>query len=280
MTYLIGIDIGTSGTKTLLIDGSGRIVSSATDSYPLSTPKPLWAEQNPGDWWHATASTIRNVIKESKVDPAEIKGIGLTGQMHGAVFLDEQNQVIRPCILWCDQRTEAECNWITETIGKEKVVELTSNPVLTGFTAGKIVWLRNNEPENYVRVRKVLLPKDYIRFKLTGDFASDVSDASGTSLFNVKKRKWADEMLDGIGIPREWMPKVYESPEITGRVTEEAAEITGIKAGTPVVGGGGDQAAGAVGNGVVETGIISSTVGTSGVVFAFADEPVVDPGLR
>ncbi|MCL6588637.1 MAG: xylulokinase [Firmicutes bacterium] len=280
MAYLLGIDIGTSGTKTLLIDESGRIVSSATDSYPLSTPKPLWAEQNPGDWWHATISTIRNVLIESKVDPAEIKAIGLTGQMHGAVFLDERNQVIRPSILWCDQRTEAECNWITEVIGKEKVVELTSNPVLTGFTAGKIIWLRNNEPENFAKVRKVLLPKDYIRFKLTGEFASDVSDASGTSLFNVKERKWADEMLDGIGIPREWMPRVYESPEITGKVTEEAAEMTGLNAGTPVVGGGGDQAAGAVGNGVVETGIISSTVGTSGVVFAFADKPVVDPGLR
>ena len=278
MAYLLGIDIGTSGTKTLLIEESGKVVASATDTYPLSTPKPLWAEQNPEDWWQATVSTIRKAI--AGINPAEIKGIGLSGQMHGAVFLDERNQVIRPSILWCDQRTAAECDWITQTIGKDKVVELTSNPVLTGFTAGKIVWLRNNEPENYAKTKKVLLPKDYIRFRLTGEFASEVSDASGTSLFNVTKRQWADEMLDGAGIPRDWMPKVYESPEISGRISEEIAGLTGLKAGTPVVGGGGDQAAGAVGNGVVETGIISSTVGTSGVVFAFADKPVVDPGLR
>jgi len=280
MTYLLGIDVGTSGTKALLIEESGRVAASATDVYPLSTPKPLWAEQNPEDWWRATVSTIQAVVRDSGVNPAEIKGIGLTGQMHGAVFLDERNQVLRPSILWCDQRTGAECQWITETIGRDKVVELTSNPVLTGFTAGKIVWLRNNEPEVYAETKKVLLPKDYIRFRLTGEFATEVSDASGTSLFNVTKRRWADEMLDGAGIPRDWMPRAYESPEISGRITEEVAGLTGLKAGTPVVGGGGDQAAGAVGSGVVETGIISSTVGTSGVVFAFADEPVVDPGLR
>lgn len=280
MAYLLGIDIGTSGTKTLLIEESGKAVASATDTYPLSTPKPLWAEQEPEYWWQATVSTVRTVLRESGVSPAEIKGIGLSGQMHGAVFLDERRQVIRPSILWCDQRTGAECDWITQTIGKDKVVELTSNPVLTGFTAPKIVWLRNNEPEAYSRVRRVLLPKDYIRFRLTGEFATEVSDASGTSLFNVTNRRWADEMLDGAGIPRDWMPTAYESPEISGRITEETASLTGLKAGTPVVGGGGDQAAGAVGNGIVETGIVSSTVGTSGVVFAFADKPVVDPGLR
>lgn len=280
MAYLLGIDIGTSGTKTILIEETGKLTASATDTYPLSTPKPLWAEQDPEDWWRATVSTIGTVIKDSGVDPAEIKGIGLSGQMHGAVFLDERHQVLRPSILWCDQRTGAECEWITNTIGRDRVIELTSNPVLTGFTAGKIVWVRNNEPEVYARTRKVLLPKDYIRFRLTGEFATEVSDASGTSLFNVTKRQWADEMLDGAGIPRDWMPKAYESPEISGRVTDEVAGLTGLRAGTPVVGGGGDQAAGAVGNGVVETGIISSTVGTSGVVFAFADKPVVDSGLR
>lgn len=280
MSYLLGIDIGTSGTKTLLIHENGSVVASATDTYPLSTPKPLWAEQDPEDWWRATVSTIQTVLRQSGVNPAEIKGIGLSGQMHGAVFMGEDNQVLRPSILWCDQRTGLECDWITETIGREKVIELTSNPVLTGFTAGKIIWVRNNEPEVYADTRKVLLPKDYIRFRLTGEFASEVSDASGTSLFNVTRRQWADEMLDGTGIPREWMPPVYESPEVSGRISDEVAGLTGLKAGTPVVGGGGDQAAGAVGNGVVETGIISSTVGTSGVVFAFADEPVVDPGLR
>jgi len=282
MNYLLGIDIGTSGTKTLLINASknGEVVASSTKTYPLYTPKPLWAEQEPEDWWQATIASIREVLQESGVDSKRIKGIGLSGQMHGSVFLDASNSVLRPAILWCDQRTQAECDWIMDTVGREKTVELICNPVLTGFTAGKIIWLRNNEPEFYAQVKKVLLPKDYIRLRLTGEFATEVSDASGTALFNVAKRDWAYEMLDKIGIPADWMPKAYESPEVSGRVTSEAAALTGLAEGTPVVGGGGDQAAGAVGNGVVEPGIISSTVGTSGVVFAFADKPVVDPKLR
>ncbi len=282
MDYLIGIDIGTSGTKTIIIDAAknGEVVASSTREYPLYTPKPQWAEQEPEDWWQATCASIADVMDQSGASPSDIKGIGLSGQMHGSVFLDENNQVVRPAILWCDQRTGPECDWITEKVGFDKVVEYTSNPVLTGFTAGKIVWLRNHEPEMYKLVRKVLLPKDYIRFRLTGEFATEVSDASGTSLFNVTKRDWAYEMLDAIDIPKEWMPKCYESFEVSGKVTSEAAGITGLKAGTPVVGGGGDQAAGAVGNGIVESGIVSSTVGTSGVVFAFSDEPVVDPEVR
>mgnify|MGYP005840266653 CR=1 FL=1 len=282
MDYLLGIDIGTSGTKALLINASadGEVVASATRTYPLYTPKPLWAEQEPEDWWQATIAAVADVIREAGVDSKDIKGVGLSGQMHGSVFLDEDNEVIRPAILWCDQRTQAECDWIMDTVGRDRVVDLISNPVLTGFTAGKIIWLRNNEPELYAQVRRVLLPKDYIRFRLTGEFATEVSDASGTALFNVRKRDWAYEMLDAIRIPREWMPRAYESPEVSGRVSAEAASVTGLVEGTAVVGGGGDQAAGAVGNGVVEPGIISSTVGTSGVVFAFAEKPVVDPELR
>ena len=282
MDYLLGIDIGTSGTKTLLINASkgGEVVASSLKTYPLSTPKPLWAEQEPQDWWQGTIASIQEVLQKSGVDAKEIRGIGLSGQMHGSVFLDKDNSVLRPAILWCDQRTQAECDWIMDTVGREKTIELISNPVLTGFTAGKIIWLRNNEPEIYKQVKKVLLPKDYIRLKLTGEFATEVSDASGTALFNVKKRDWAYEMLNAMDVPADWMPKSYESPEVSGRINAEAAALTGLAEGTPVVGGGGDNAAGAVGNGIVEPGIISSSVGTSGVVFAFADKPVVDPKLR
>ncbi|MCE5197846.1 MAG: xylulokinase [Armatimonadota bacterium] len=282
MNYLLGIDLGTSGTKALLINASkgGEVVGSCTKTYPLYTPKPLWAEQEPEDWWQASVAAVRELIQTSGIDPKHIKGIGLSGQMHGSVFLDADSQVIRPAILWCDQRTQAECDWIMSTVGRDNVVQLISNPVLTGFTAPKIIWLRNHEPQAYKQVRKVLLPKDYVRFRLTGEFATEVSDASGTALFNVIKRDWAWEMLDAIDIPRDWMPRVYESPEVSGRISAEAAALTGLAVGTPVVGGGGDQAAGAVGNGIVEPGIISSTVGTSGVVFAFADQPVVDPDLR
>lgn len=280
MKYLLGIDVGTSGTKALIVEPSGKVVASATETYPLYTPKPLWAEQDPADWWDATVGAIRDVIAAAGISASDIAGMGLSGQMHGAVFLDADNSVLRPSILWCDQRTAAECEWITKTVGPEKVVELTCNPVLTGFTAGKIIWLRNNEPDVYDKVRKVLLPKDYIRFRLTGAFATEVSDASGTSLFNVTKRAWAWEMLDAIDIPREWMPEAFESCEVSGKISAEAAAATGLAEGMPVVGGGGDQAAGAVGNGIVEPGIISSTVGTSGVVFAFAEKPVVDPQLR
>lgn len=280
MPYLIGIDIGTSGTKTILIDETGKVLARALAEYPLYTPKPQWSEQDPIDWWNAVCVTTRKVLESSGVDPRAIAGVGLSGQMHGSVFLDENGQVLRRALLWNDQRTQAECDWITETVGRERVVEEISNPVLTGFTAGKIVWLRNHEPEIYARVRKVLLPKDYIRFQLTGEYATEVSDASGTALFNVRKRNWSEAMLEGVGIPRAWMPASYESPEISGKISEAAAAATGLAPGTPVVGGGGDQAAGAIGNGIVETGVVSSTVGTSGVVFAFSDEPIVDPKLR
>ena len=280
MGYLVGLDIGTTGTKALLIDESGAVVARALSEYPLSTPRPNWAEQNPADWWRATCETIQAALAEAGISGEEVAGVGLSGQMHGSVFLDENDEVIRPAILWCDQRTAEQCAWITEAVGEEDIVAETCNPVLTGFTAPKIIWLRQNEPANYERVRKVLLPKDYIRFKLTGEYASEVSDASGTSLFNVPERRWSNLILERIDLPRELLPAVYESPEVTGQITATAAEATGLAAGTPVVGGGGDQAAGAVGNGIVETGVFSSTVGTSGVVFAYLDEPLMDEQLR
>lgn len=278
--YLLGIDVGTSGVKALLMDRAGKVVASASESYPLFTPQPLWAEQEPDDWWNATCKVVRRVLENSGVAASEIQGVGLSGQMHGSVFLDENGESIRPALLWCDQRTAAECAWITERIGERRVLETTLNPVLTGFQAGKIIWLRQHEPENYARVKQVLLPKDFIRYRLTGESATEVSDASGTALFDVPRRDWAYEMLDALELPRAWFPEVYESPEITGRITAQAAQATGLSEGTPVVGGAGDQAAGAVGVGVVQSGRASVSVGTSGVVFAHLDAPQVDAQYR
>ena len=280
MGYYLGLDIGTSGAKALLITEAGQHVASDTQEYPLYTPRPQWAEQEPEDWWQAVVRTTQNVLQKAGIKGEEIAGIGLSGQMHGSVFLDKNNNVLRPALLWCDQRTQAECDWITAQVGQENLVQYISNPVLTGFTAPKIVWLRNQERATYDRVVKVLLPKDYIRYKLTGVHATEVSDASGTALLDVKNRRWSEEVLEAAGIPRSFMPECAESVEITGHVHAEAAGLTGLAIGTPVAGGGGDQAAGAVGSGIVETGVVSSTVGTSGVVFAYADTPATDPKLR
>ncbi len=278
--YLLGVDVGTSGVKVVLIDRNGAVIASASESYPLYTPQPLWAEQDPNDWWHATCRAVRQVLDAAQVSASQVQGVGLSGQMHGSVFLDEQGEPIRPALLWCDQRTAAECAWITERVGEQQVLQTTLNPVLTGFQAGKIIWLRNHEPHAYARIRRVLLPKDFIRYRLTGEAATEVSDASGTALFDVPKRDWAYDMLDTLELPREWFPKVYESPEITGRVSASAAQATGLAEGTPVVGGAGDQAAGAVGVGVVQSGRASVSVGTSGVVFAHLERPQVDPQYR
>jgi len=280
MGYLLGIDVGTTGTRALIVGEDGEVIASHATEYPLSTPRPNWAEQEPVHWWEAACASTRAALALAGIDGSEVAGVGLSGQMHGSVFLDEHDDVIRPAILWCDQRTARQCETITETVGADDVIAETLNPVLTGFTAPKIVWLRDEEPANYARVRRVLLPKDYVRLRLTGEYATEVSDASGTSLLNVPERRWSDVMLDRLEIPREWMPEVYESPEITGTLTEEAAEQTGLTAGTPVVGGGGDQAAGAVGNGIVRSGVVSVTTGTSGVVFAHLDEPAMDEKLR
>jgi len=267
VALLIGIDVGTSGTKTLLCDERGRILASVTEEYPSSSPHPNWSEQDPEDWWQATVRSIKRVVRDANVDGREVRGIGLSGQMHGLVLLDEGNEVLRPAILWNDQRTAEECAEITTTIGAERLIDLTCNPALTGFTAPKILWVRKHEPEVYEKARHILLPKDYIRFRLTGEFATEVSDASGTLLLDVKNRCWSKQVLSELGIDETLLPACFESHEVSGRLTQATA----------VVGGGGDQAAGAVGNGIVNTGVISATLGTSGVVFAFSDEVQTDP---
>ncbi|WP_346940183.1 xylulokinase [uncultured Clostridium sp.] len=276
MKYLLGIDIGTSGTKTVLFDRGGNPISSSTAEYPLYQPEIGWAEQDPLDWWKAVCITINQVIKDSNINPESISGIGLSGQMHGLVMLDGDGNVLRKSIIWCDQRTAKECVEITEKVGEKRLIDITANPALTGFTASKILWVRNNEPEIYEKCRKILLPKDYIRYMLTGEFATEVSDASGMQLLDIKNRCWSKEVLNALDIPIEYLGDVHESIVVSGKVHKKAAQITGLKENTPVVGGAGDQAAGAIGNGIIKSGQISSTIGTSGVVFAHLDEPIID----
>ncbi len=272
MGYLLGIDISTTGAKALLIDESGNVSAGATTEYPLSTPRPLWSEQSPADWWRGASASIRAALSQAGAKGEDVTGIGLTGQMHGLVMLDKSGSVLRPAILWNDQRTGPQCAEITEKAGGLiGLLNMTGNAVLPGFTAPKIVWVRQNEPAVYEKTAQVLLPKDYVRYCLTGEYATEVSDASGTSLLDVEHRCWSERMLSLLDIPRSWLPRCTESPEVSGRVSPAAASLTGLKAGTPVVGGGGDQAAQAVGSGVIRPGIISVTSGTSGVVFAHAD---------
>ena len=280
MEYVLGIDIGTSGTKTVLFRTDGVPVSSATYEYPLHTPKNGYAEQEPADWYNAVISGIRDVIGKSTVSAAEIKGIGLSGQMHGLVMLDGDNKVLRRAIIWCDQRTAAEADEITRRVGHEKLITVTANPAITSFTAAKLLWVRNNEPEIYEKCRHVLLPKDYIRFTLTSEYATEVSDASGTQLLDVPNRCWSDEVLRLLEIDKALLPGVYESPELTGKITKQTAELTGLAVGTPVVGGAGDNAAAAVGTGVVENGKAFTTIGSSGVVFAHTSKVLIDKGGR
>lgn len=276
MAYLIGVDIGTSGTKTVLFTEKGEVVSSKTIEYPLYQPKNGYAEQDPKDWWNATVDSISAVLKLSGVNSAEIKGIGLSGQMHGLVMLDKNGDVLRKSIIWCDGRTALECEEITQKVGAKRLIEITANPALTGFTASKILWVRNNEPEIYEKCAKILLPKDYIRYMLTGEFATEVSDASGMQLLDVPNRCWSDEVLSKLDIDKDLLGKVYESPEITGVINKKTAELTGLKEGTIVVGGAGDNAAAAVGTGVVLEGKAFTTIGTSGVVFAHSNKPQID----
>ncbi len=280
MAYLIGVDLGTSGTKTVLFDETGKVHGSVTVEYPLYQERNGWSEQEPEDWWHAAKTSISAAISQSGVDAAEIKGVGISGQMHGLVMLDKAGNVLRRSIIWSDQRTAKECEQITDLVGAERLIAITANPALTGFTASKILWVRNNEPEIYEKCAHILLPKDFVRYRLTGEFATEVSDASGMQLLDVPNRRWSDEVLDKLSIDSALLGKVYESPEITGALTAKAAAETGLKAGTPVVGGAGDNAAAAVGTGAVRDGLAFTTIGSSGVVYAHSSKISIDPKGR
>lgn len=280
MAYFIGIDIGTGGAKALLIDESGNILYKSFREYPLYNPYPLWSEQDPLDWWDAVISLMREIVDRSLIDPQDIKAIGLSGQMHSIVLLDREFNTIRPAILWSDQRTEKECAYIMNKLGREKVMDLISNPVLPGFTLGKILWIRDNEPENYKKIYKILLPKDYIRFKMTGSLNMEITDAAGTAYFSVKEGRWSFDILKALDIPKDFFPSICKSYEVCGTTTKEFEEITGIKEGTMVVGGGADNACGAIGAGIIKEGIILSSIGTSGVILAPIYKHRYDPEGR
>jgi xylulokinase len=277
VAVLIGVDVGTSGTRALAVTSDGELVAEANAPHELLTPRPGWTEQRPEEWWQAARSALAEVASAAG---DEVVGLGLTGQMHGSVFLDAGGAVIRPALLWNDQRTAAECDEVTERVGAERLLELAGNPALTGFQAPKILWLQHHEPDAYARVASVLLPKDYVRLELTGERATDASDASGTLLLDVRARKWSGEILDALGIPREWMPAVYEGPEVTATLRDDVADELGLPRGLPVAAGGGDNAAAAVGVGVVREGLVSTSIGTSGVLFAHRDEFARDPSGR
>lgn len=272
--YLVGVDVGTSGTKCVLFDTCGNAIYSCTKEYPMYQPHNGWAEQNPEDWWKAAKEALTEIA--SKATDGSIEGIGLSGQMHSLVLLDENLDVIRPAILWCDQRTSEECRDIENIVGHDRLVDITANPALPGFTASKIMWVKKNEPENFEKTAHILLAKDYIRLKLTGEFATEVSDASGMQLLDVKGRCWSKEVCDKLGIKMSLLARVYESCEITGRITKEIASLTGLPEGIPVAGGGGDNACAAIGTGVYCDGKAFTTIGTSGVVFAHTSKPIID----
>ncbi|MBQ9898931.1 MAG: xylulokinase [Ruminococcus sp.] len=280
MSYVIGVDCGTSGTKTVLFDETGAVIASKTIEYPMYQPKNGYAEQDPADWSAAMVNTVKAVMAQSGVKKEDVRGIGISGQMHGLVLLDKDNNVLRRSIIWCDQRTAAEVDEMNSTVGREKLVEITANPALTGWTAAKILWVKNNEPEIYGKIAHILLPKDYLRFVLTHEYATEVSDASGMQLLDVPNRCWSDELLGAFGIDRSWLGRVYESCEVTGTLTKAMAEELGLCEGTIVVGGAGDNAAAAVGTGVVEDGKAFTTIGTSGVVFAHTSSISIDKAGR
>ena len=281
MSYLMGIDIGTTGTRAVIVRPDGTVIGAATGEHqPMRMEKPGWAEQDPEDWWQATTFAVQGALGGANVKGSDIAAVGLSGQMHGVVLLDKTHAVLRPSLIWCDQRSQEQCDWITAQVGAERLIQLVSNPALTGFSAPKLLWVRDHEPALFERAAHFLLPKDFVRYRLTGEFSTDVSDASGTLLFDVSNRRWSPEMLSALGIDSNLLPQVYESPKVTGHLTREAALLTGLVAGTPVVAGAGDQAASAVGNGIVLPGLTSSTLGSSGVMFAYTGAPKLDPGGR
>ena len=280
MALLLGLDVSTTGVKALVIDGNGSVVGAATAPHSLSTPQPLWSEKDPGDWWRGAIRSIHDVLELTGRSGRAIGAVGLTGQMHGLTLLDGSGEVLRPAILWNDQRTGLQCDEIRRRLGRERLIAITGNDALAGFTAPKILWVRDHEPEVYERVEHVLLPKDYVRFRLTGDYATDRAGAAGTLLLDLSRRDWSDEVLGALDIPRRWLPETHEGPTIAGQVSRDAAEATGLRVGTPVVAGGGDQAAQAVGVGAVTAGVVALTLGTSGVVFATTLEPFFDREAR
>src|SRR2546425_4278309 len=280
-SYLLGLDVGTGGTRAVLVSKDGAIISSATREHqPFASPHEGWAEQHPEDWWSAAAGAIRDCITKADLGGQDIACVGLAGQMHGAVLLDDDDQVLRPAIIWCDQRTQQECDWLNHVVGHERLIQLTCNPALTNFTLTKLLWVRNHEPRVWQRFRSFLLPKDYIRFRLTGEHATDMADASGTLLLDVARRRWSSDIMATVGLPESCLPRAFESVEICARVSDEGARATSLRAGTPIVAGAGDQAGGAIGLGIVRPGDVSATIGTSGVVFAATDRPTMDPQGR
>ena len=277
--YVLGIDVGTGGTRAVVVDRLGKIASSATHEHvPFASPQTGWAEQDPHDWWKATGAAIRQALTD--VPGAKVTCVGLAGQMHGAVLLDDSDEVLRPALIWCDQRSQAQCDWLNSHLGARRIIELTSNPALTNFTLTKLLWVRDHEPELWKRFRCMLLPKDYVRLRMTGEHAMDMAEASGTLMLDVAHRRWSEEMMSATGIPMSGLPKLYESPEVCARIDEHGAAYTGLELGTPVVAGAGDQAGGAVGMGIVRAGAVSATIGTSGVVFAATDTPAMDVNGR
>ncbi len=279
--WFLGMDVGTGGTRAVVVDSTGKLISGASSEHaPFRAEHPGWAEQDPEDWWRAAQAAIRGALAAAPEPRQPIAALALTGQMHGAVMLDENGAVLRPSPIWCDTRTQPECDWLTEHIGYERLIELTCNPALPNFTLTKLLWVKTHQPEIFAKIRHVMCPKDYVRYRLTGEFAIDVQEASGTLLLDVTHRRWSREVAEAAGISQSWLPRVFESPEICARISESGAAAAGLKAGTPVAAGAGDQGAGAVGMGILQPGSVSATIGTSGVVFAATAEPTKDPKGR